>query len=52
MNQYTKEQLATILEKHAKWLRGEEGGEGANLSGADLRSANLSGYYVLYIMPR
>ena len=38
--------IKLILEKHAKWLRGEDGGEradlrGADLSGADLRGANL-----------
>ena len=32
-----------ILEKHRKWLRGEDGGERANLYGADLSEANLSG---------
>ena len=30
-----------ILEKHRKWLRGEDGGERANLYGADLSGANL-----------
>ena len=40
--------LEKILEKHKMWLRGEEGGERANLSGSDLkytdlRYANLSG---------
>ena len=40
--------LNEILEKHTKWLNDENGGEranlsGANLSGADLRGANLSG---------
>ena len=35
--------LKEILEKHKKWLRGEEGGEKAKLSGADLRGADLSG---------
>ena len=40
--------LKDILDKHLKWLRGEDGGEranlsGANLSGADLSWANLSG---------
>ena len=45
--------IKLILEKHAKWLRGEDGGEradlrgadlcGADLSDADLRNANLSG---------
>lgn len=37
----TKEQLTDILAKHAKWLRGEEGGERADLSGADLSGADL-----------
>lgn len=37
--------LKTILEKHKMWLNDEDGGEmanlrGANLSGADLRGAN------------
>ena len=45
--------IKLILEKHAKWARGEDGGEradlrgadlcGADLSDADLRNANLSG---------
>ncbi len=40
-------ELKAILEKHAKWLRSEGGGEradlcGADLRGADLRDANLS----------
>ena len=35
--------LKSILEKHLKWLRNEDGGERANLSGADLSGANLSG---------
>ena len=33
--------LKEILEKHKMWLNGEEGGERADLSGADLRWANL-----------
>ena len=33
--------LKEILEKHKMWLNGEEGGERANLRGADLRWANL-----------
>ncbi len=37
----THEQIKEVLEKHAKWLRGE--GERANLEGADLRGANLEG---------
>jgi len=38
-----KEKLKLILEKHLKWIRVEDGGERANLSGADLSGANLSG---------
>ncbi len=42
-----EKELKEILEKHRKWLSKEEGGEmadlgGANLRGADLRGANLS----------
>ena len=33
--------IKLILEKHAKWLRGEDGGERADLRDADLRGANL-----------
>ena len=33
--------IKLILEKHAKWARGEDGGERANLRDADLRGANL-----------
>jgi hypothetical protein len=48
MRTITPEELATIIEKHRKYLLGESGGEranlrGANLSGAYLRDANLSG---------
>ena len=44
----SKEELVEILEKHKKWINSEEGGEcadlsGANLSGANLRCADLSG---------
>ena len=34
--------IELILEKHAKWARGEDGGERADLRGADLSSADLS----------
>ena len=42
----TTEELKVILDKHEKWLRGEDGGEcadlyGASLCGADLNGANL-----------
>ena len=39
----TQEELSIVLEKHGKWLRGEPGGERANLRGANLCDANLSG---------
>ena len=35
--------LKKILDLHGKWLRGEKGGEGADLRGANLRGANLEG---------
>jgi hypothetical protein len=38
----TADQLPEILKRHAKWLRGDEGGSRANLSRADLSRANLS----------
>jgi len=37
----TPVELAAVLEKHRKWLNDEEGGERANLQGADLQEANL-----------
>ena len=39
----TQERLNEIIASHGKWLRGEEGGERANLYGANLRMANLDG---------
>ena len=33
--------IKLILEKHAKWARGEDGGERADLRGADLHDADL-----------
>jgi hypothetical protein len=36
-------ELASILEAHHKWLRNEDGGQRADLSGAYLSRANLSG---------
>ena len=35
--------LKEILEKHLRWIKGENGGERANLSGADLSGADLYG---------
>lgn len=43
MKTYTPEELAEVLEKHRLWLDDEEGGEQADLSGANLIGANLSG---------
>ena len=43
MKTYTPEELAEVLEKHRLWLDDEEGGEQADLSGANLRDANLRG---------
>ena len=50
------EKLQEIIESHGRWLRNAEGGEradlrgadlsDADLSGADLRSADLSGAYL------
>jgi hypothetical protein len=37
----TPDQIPGILERHAKWLRKEEGGELANLQGANLQYASL-----------
>ena len=37
------DELRVVLEKHKKWLNGEDGGKRANLIGADLIGANLSG---------
>lgn len=39
----TKEQLDNVLRKHALWINNEPVGERANLTGADLRRANLYG---------
>ncbi len=38
----TKDELKTILEKHAMWLKSSECGERANLSRANLSCADLS----------
>ena len=41
MRTLSKEELQEILEKHKKWLTGKDGGERADLRGADLRKADL-----------
>ena len=40
------EKLKEILDEHLKWLRNEDGGKRANLSGANLSGADLSGAYL------
>jgi hypothetical protein len=42
MKTFTTEQLTEILGKHKSWRIGEDGGERADLSGANLSDANLS----------
>ena len=42
MRELTKEEIE-VLQRHAKWLKNEEGGEKANLQSANLQSANLQG---------
>ena len=39
----TQAELSMVLNRHKKWLNNEEGGEKADLSGADLSRANLCG---------
>ena len=39
----TNDELKKIIEKHEKWLRSQEGGECANLRGANLCDADLYG---------
>ena len=41
MKQYTESELASILNLHKAWIIGEDYGKRANLSGANLRGANL-----------
>lgn len=43
MKKISDTELKAIIYKHAKWTRGEDGGERADLSDADLRDANLRG---------
>lgn len=43
MKRYTALELAKILDGHAKWLKGKDGGIKADLSDADLIGADLSG---------
>ena len=43
MKKISDTELKAIIYKHAKWTRGEDGGERADLYGADLRGADLRG---------
>lgn len=43
MRTISYQELQIILEKHKRWINGEDGGERAELGGADLRDAYLSG---------
>ena len=43
MKKISDTELKAIIYKHAKWARGEDGGERADLYGADLRDADLRG---------
>ena len=42
MRKITEQELKEILEKHEKWLNGEEGGSRADLSYANLTNVNLT----------
>ena len=42
MREIAEQELKEILEKHEKWLRGEEGGSRADLSYANLTNVNLT----------
>lgn len=41
-------EISEVLRKHKMWLNDEEGGERADLTGANLRGANLTGANLLY----
>lgn len=43
MKTYTPEELAAMIGGHKKWIKGEECGSRADLRGANLRDADLSG---------
>ena len=43
MKKISDTELKAIIYKHAKWIRGEDGGERADLRGADLHDADLCG---------
>ena len=41
MRKISEQELKDILDKHGKWLKGDDGGEKADLSSTDLSSADL-----------
>ena len=41
MRTISYQELQIILEKHKRWINGEDGGERANLRESDLRRANM-----------
>ena len=43
MRTISDKELRKIVEKHGRWLRGEDGGERADLTVADLTGADLTG---------
>lgn len=46
MKEISEEKLKAIIDSHGKWLRDEDGGERAELRGADLKGADLpKGFY-------
>lgn len=45
-----KSELEEIIKKHGMWIRGEEGGERADLREADLRGTNLYGTEALTVI--
>ena len=42
----TEKEIKSVLDLHTKWLKGEDGGECADLRGADLQDADLQGAYL------
>lgn len=46
MRTISYQELQIILEKHKRWINGEDGGERANLRESDLSGAYLSGAYL------
>ena len=46
MKKISDTELKAIIYKHTKWARGEDGGERAELYGANLRGADLCGAYL------